>query len=261
MIPCRRCGRGRNGTSISARPLLYGGKTEGSTPFRFPSMSATSAIRCRRPDRRGQVRAAGADGACSSALRRPRSSPSTSAASIRAAALAMGGDWHDLGGGLTEGRFVSLQPLAHRSTIREARLGADWIAAILMREGVPITPEVKGAYLDGADVAGLRAGRNAPSPACAVLLQSNDLKQALRLIASAGLWPVARRRGRTSRQRDVRPFETEGANRTGAAPAVLPSYLFHRIGDRLDGRRRCSSSMKAGWRSTTRASPASSANG
>ncbi len=34
--------------------------------------------------------------------------------SIRAAALAMGGDWHDLGGGLTEGDdfSVSLQPLA-----------------------------------------------------------------------------------------------------------------------------------------------------
>jgi hypothetical protein len=34
MIPLSRCGRGRNGTSISQRPLLFG-KTEGSTPFRF----------------------------------------------------------------------------------------------------------------------------------------------------------------------------------------------------------------------------------
>ena len=34
--------------------------------------------------------------------------------SIRAASLAMSGDWHDLGGGLTEGdeASVSLQPLA-----------------------------------------------------------------------------------------------------------------------------------------------------
>lgn len=65
--------------------------------------------------------------------------------SIRAAALAMGGDWHDLGGGLTEGSdaSVSLQPLARIHDTCERAWAADWIVAILMREGITITPEAK----------------------------------------------------------------------------------------------------------------------
>ena len=65
--------------------------------------------------------------------------------SIRAAALACGGDWHDLGGGLTEGATdsVSLQPLARIQEVPERAWAADWIVAILMREGVTISPEVK----------------------------------------------------------------------------------------------------------------------
>src|SRR3546814_16760788 len=57
----------------------------------------------------------------------------------------MGGDWHDLGGGLTEGdeASVSLQPLARIDDTYERGWAADWIAAILGREGVPITPETK----------------------------------------------------------------------------------------------------------------------
>ena len=53
--------------------------------------------------------------------------------SIRAAALAMGGDWHDLGGGLTEGdeASVSLQPLARIDDSYERAWAADWIAATL----------------------------------------------------------------------------------------------------------------------------------
>ncbi len=63
--------------------------------------------------------------------------------SIRVASLAMGGDWHDLGGGLTEGdeASVSLQPLVRIDDTYERAWAADWIAAILGREGVPITPE------------------------------------------------------------------------------------------------------------------------
>src|SRR3546814_10714638 len=57
----------------------------------------------------------------------------------------MGGDWHDLGGGLTEGdeASVSLQPLARIDDTYERGWAAEWIAAILGREGVPITPETK----------------------------------------------------------------------------------------------------------------------
>ncbi|TJW58491.1 MAG: conjugal transfer protein TrbE, partial [Mesorhizobium sp.] len=65
--------------------------------------------------------------------------------SIRVASLAMGGDWHDLGGELTDGTeaSVSFQPLAGIAHTPERAWAADWIVAILTREGVIIRPEVK----------------------------------------------------------------------------------------------------------------------
>ena len=65
--------------------------------------------------------------------------------SIRAAALAMGGDWHDLGGALSDDAIepVALQPLAAISDPAEQIWAAEWVAAILSREGVTVTPEAK----------------------------------------------------------------------------------------------------------------------
>ncbi len=70
----------------------------------------------------------------------------------------------------------------------------------------------------------------------AVLLQSNALKQALQPYTVAGPWgrlldAESERLG----EAEVQAFETEGLIGAGAAPAV-PSYLFHRIEDRFDGR-------------------------
>jgi type IV secretion system protein VirB4 len=68
------------------------------------------------------------------------------------------------------------------------------------------------------------------------LLQSNALKPALRAYCIGG--PYGRLLDAESEHlgsADVQAFEIEGLVGTGAAPAVL-SYLFHRIGDRLDGR-------------------------
>ena len=222
---------------FDAPPLLYG-RTEGSTPFRF-SLHVGDV---------GHTLVVGPTGAGKSVLlalmalqfRRYEKSQVFAfdfGGSIRAAALAMGGDWHDLGGGLTEGAetSVSLQPLARIHDTYERAWAADWIVAILMREGIQITPEVK-EHLWSA----LTSLASAPIPertitGLAVLLQSNDLKQALRPYCVGGpygrlLDAEAEHLGEAS----VQAFETEGLVGTGAAPAVL-AYLFHRIGDRLDG--------------------------
>lgn len=68
-----------------------------------------------------------------------------------------------------------------------------------------------------------------------ITLQSNDLKQALRPYCVGG--PYGRLLDAETEHlgsAPVQAFEIEGLVGTGAAPAVL-SYLFHRIGDRLDG--------------------------
>ncbi|MCF1743065.1 conjugal transfer protein TrbE [Paradevosia shaoguanensis] len=223
---------------FGAPPLLYG-KTEGSTPFRLslhvgdvghtlvvgPTgagksvLLALMALQFRRYDR-SQVFAFDFGG------------------SIRAAALAMGGDWHDLGGGLTEGDdfSVSLQPLARIDDTYERAWAADWIVAILTREAIQITPEVKEHIWTALTSLASAPVEERTITGFAVLLQSNDIKQALRPYCVGGAYgrlldAEAEHLGSAS----VQAYEIEGLVGTGAAPAVL-SYLFHRIGDRLDGR-------------------------
>ena len=222
---------------FAAPPLLFG-KTEGSTPFRF-SLHVGDV---------GHTLVVGPTGAGKSVLlalmalqfRRYAGSQVFAfdfGGSIRAAALAMGGDWHDLGGGLTEGddESVSLQPLSRLAETAERAWAADWVVAILMREGVGITPEVKEHLWTAlTSLASAPVGERTIT-GLAVLLQSNDLKQALRPYCVGGAYgrlldAETEHLGEAS----VQAFETEGLIGTGAAPAVL-AYLFHRIEDRLDG--------------------------
>ncbi|SFX98169.1 type IV secretion system protein VirB4 [Paracoccus pantotrophus] len=223
---------------FDAPPLLYG-RTEGSTPFRF-SLHVGDV---------GHTLVIGPTGAGKSVLlalmalqfRRYAGSQVFAfdfGGSIRAAALAMGGDWHDLGGELTDASemSVSLQPLARIHETAERAWAADWIVAILRREAVEITPEVKELIWTAlTSLASAPVGERTIT-GLAVLLQSNELKQALRPYCVGGPWgrlldAEAEHLGNAS----VQAFEIEGLVGTGAAPTVL-SYLFHRIGDRLDGR-------------------------
>ncbi|AUN33239.1 MULTISPECIES: conjugal transfer protein TrbE [Alphaproteobacteria] len=222
---------------FAAPPLLFG-KTEGSTPFRF-SLHVGDV---------GHTLIVGPTGAGKSVLlalmalqfRRYAGAQVFAfdfGGSIRAAALAMGGDWHDLGGDLSDGSetSVSLQPLARIHDVPERAWAADWIVAILTREGVAITPEVKEhVWTALTSLASAPVEERTITGLC-VLLQSNDLKQALRAYCIGGpygrLLDAEREHLGTA---TVQAFETEGLIGTDAAPAVL-SYLFHRIEDRLDG--------------------------
>src|SRR5437899_12625698 len=129
-------------THLGAPPLFFG-RTEGSTPFRF-SLHVGDV---------GHTLVVGPTGAGKSVLlalmalqfrRYPtaRVFAFDFGGSIRAAALAMGGDWHDLGGALSEDAMepVALQPLAAIDDAGERAWAAQWVAAILAREGVTVTP-------------------------------------------------------------------------------------------------------------------------
>jgi type IV secretion system protein TrbE len=222
---------------FGAPPLLYG-KTEGSTPFRF-SIHVGDV---------GHTLVVGPTGAGKSVLlalmalqfRRYAGAQVFAfdfGGSIRAAAIAMGGDWHDLGGGPTEGSAdsVALQPLSRIDEAAERAWAADWIVAILMRETIQVTPEVKELIWTALSSLASAPTAERTMTGLSVLLQSNDLKQALRPYCVGG--PYGRLLDAESEHlgvATVQAFETEGLIGTAAAPAVL-SYLFHRIEDRLNG--------------------------
>ena len=222
---------------LGAPPLLFG-KTEGSTPFRF-SIHVGDV---------GHTLVVGPTGAGKSVLlalmalqfRRYAGAQVFAfdfGGSIRAAAIAMGGDWHDLGGGLTEGSAdsVALQPLSRIDEAAERAWAADWIVAILTRETIQVTPEVKELIWTALSSLASAPVAERTMTGLSVLLQSNDLKQALRPYCVGG--PYGRLLDAESEHlgvATVQAFETEGLIGTAAAPAVL-SYLFHRIEDRLNG--------------------------
>ncbi|HEV7252037.1 MAG TPA: conjugal transfer protein TrbE [Mesorhizobium sp.] len=239
MMPFSAVWAGRERDEHSDAPPLFLAKTEGSTPFRF-SLHVGDV---------GHTLVVGPTGAGKSVLlalmalqfRRYERSQVFAfdfGGSIRAAALAMGGDWHDLGGSLAEDATepVALQPLARIDQPDERAWAAEWVAAILAREGVGLTPEVKEHLWSALWSLASAPAAERTITGLSVLLQSNQLKQALRPYGVGGPWgrlldAEAERIG----EADTQAFETEGLIGTGAAAAVL-AYLFHRIEDRLDGR-------------------------
>ena len=221
-------------------PPLFFARTEGSTPFRF-SLHVGDV---------GHTLIVGPTGAGKSVLlalmalqfRRYAGAQVFAfdfGGSIRAAALAMGGDWHDLGGALADdvAEPVALQPLARIDDAGERAWAAEWVAALLAREGRHRHPGTEGASLVGADLARLGAGRRAhahrPFGSAAVERAEAGACSPIRVGGPWGrlLDAETERLG----EAEVQAFETEGLIGAGAAPAVL-SYLFHRIEDRLDGR-------------------------
>jgi type IV secretion system protein TrbE len=239
MMPFSAVWAGAERDEHFAAPPLFFARTEGSTPFRFalhvgdvghtlivgPTgagksvLLALMALQFRRYDG-AQVFAFDFGG------------------SIRAATQAMGGDWHDLGGALADdvAEPVALQPLARIDDARERGWAAEWVAMLLSREAVTVTPELKEYVWSALSSLASAPAAERTLTGLAVLLQSNALKQALQPFTVDGPWgrlldAESERLG----EAEVQAFETEGLIGSGAAAAVL-SYLFHRIEDRFDGR-------------------------
>ncbi|MCK1745229.1 conjugal transfer protein TrbE [Bradyrhizobium sp. 139] len=221
---------------LKAPPLFFA-KTEGSTPFRF-SLHVGDV---------GHTLVIGPTGAGKSvllalmALQFRRYGEAQIFAfdfggSIRASAIATGGDWHDLGGALESSEFVALQPLARIDDVGERGWASDWIASILTRERIEVTPETKDHVWSALTSLASAPVTERTLTGFSVLLQSNALKRALQPYCLGGPYALLldgeyERLGEAS----VQVFETDGLIGTSVAPAVL-AYLFHRIEDRFDGR-------------------------
>lgn len=219
-------------------PPLFLAKTDRSTPFRF-SLHVGDL---------GHTLIVGLTGAGKSVLlalialqfRRYAGARITAfdyGGSLRAATLACNGAWQDLGSGIadTDINAVALQPLADVDDTQARAWAADWLAQILAREQVRVTPEVK-EYLWTAVI----SLASAPKPErtisglCA-LLQSQQLKRALAPYCLGGPWGrLLDADTELLAASEFQCLETEGLIGTAAAPAVL-AYLFHKIEAQLDG--------------------------
>ena len=241
MIPLSAVWAGPEANEHLGGPPLFFARTEGSTPFRFSSHVGDV----------GHTLVVGPTGAGKSVLlafmalqfrRYPQAQVFAFdfGGSIRAATLAMGGDWHDLGGGLAgndgaANAAPSLQPLARIDEPGERAWAAEWLAGVLTREGVAVGPEIKELLWSALASLASAPVSERTLTGLTVLLQSSALKQALQPYTLDGPW------GRlldgdheALGTGSVQAFETEGLVGTAAAAAVL-AYLFHRIGDRLTG--------------------------
>ena len=220
-----------------APPLFYA-RTEGTTPFRFALHVGDV----------GHTLAVGPTGAGKSVLlafmamqfrRYPgaRIVAFDFGGSIRAAALACGGDWQDLGASLAADgeESVLLQPLAGIDDPATRAWAAGWLQAMLASEGVVLDPATKEQLWSALGSLASAPVSERTLTGLAVLLQSQPLKQALAPYCLGG--PFGRLLDAESERlgvSDFQAFETEGLTGSAAAPAVL-SYLFHRIEARLDG--------------------------
>jgi type IV secretion system protein TrbE len=239
MIPLSAVWAGPARDEHLGAPALFFARTEGATPFRF-SLHVGDV---------GHTLVVGPTGAGKSVLLalmalQFRRYPNAQVfafdfgGSIRAAALAMGGDWHDLGGALSDDATqpVALQPLALIDDAAERAWAAEWIANIIARETIVVTPEAKDHLWSALTSLASAPVAERTLTGLSVLLQSQMLKRALQPYCLGGpygrlLDAEAERLG----EAEAQAFETEGLIGTSAAPAVL-AYLFHRIEARLDGR-------------------------
>jgi len=223
---------------LGGPPLLMA-KTEGSTPFRL-SLHAGDV---------GHTLVVGPTGAGKSVLlallalqfRRyggARIVAFDLGGSIRAAALGMGGVFHDLGGVLRDAEQapVALQPLSRVDDPAERVWAAEWIAVLLAGQGVVVTPTVRDHVWSALASLASAPTEERTLTGLVALLPTLDLKSALTPYTLAGPW------GRlldadveALAAGAVQAFETEGLLGTPAASAVL-AYLFHRIERDLDGR-------------------------
>jgi type IV secretion system protein TrbE len=239
MIPLSAVWAGEARDHHLKAPPLFFAKTEGSTPFRF-SLHVGDV---------GHTLVVGPTGAGKSVLLalmalQFRRYPDAQVfafdfgRSMRAAALAMEGDWHDLGGAVAgeTDEFVSLQPLAGIDDISERGWAAEWVASILSREKIDVTPETKDHVWTALTSLASAPCEERTLTGLSVLLQSNVLKRALQPYCLGGPYDrLLDAENEHLGSSPVQVFETDGLIGTAVAPAVL-AYLFHRIEGRFDGR-------------------------
>jgi type IV secretion system protein VirB4 len=153
--------------------------------------------------------------------------------SARAAVLAMGGRSYDLA--LDKG--LSFQPLSTIDQPGSLAFALDWVLGLLANEGVEIKPDVKQSLWSALQSLSKVPQNERTLTGLSLLLQSNDLRQALQPFTLDGAY------GRLLdgdedgvRLSDVIHFEMEELLHHEKLVLPVLTYLFHKLEARFDGR-------------------------
>jgi type IV secretion system protein VirB4 len=152
--------------------------------------------------------------------------------SARATILGLGGEHYDLG---PDGS-VAFQPLARIDEEGMRAWASEWVVGLLIHEGVEATPEIKGAVWSALCSLASAPVDQRTLTGLALLLQSNQLRQALQPYLLGGacgrLLDADQDRLGTA---DVQGFEMEDLMHGRTAVLPVLSYLFRRLEDRFEG--------------------------
>ena len=153
--------------------------------------------------------------------------------SARAAMLAMGGAHLTLG---ADG-LPALQPLRAVDTEAGATFAAGWLAGLCESEGLSLDPALRSALWEAVQALASAPPEERTLTGLSLLLQSPQLKSALLPFTLQG--PYGRLLDGDHDTLDVSAltcFEMEDLLQSPAAAGPVLTYIFHRLGQRFDGR-------------------------
>jgi type IV secretion system protein TrbE len=153
--------------------------------------------------------------------------------SARAAALMMGGVALDL----SIGSGLAFQPLSDIDNAATRAFACDWVLALFAHEGIATDPAIKDQVWTALNSLATAPKVERTLTGLSLLLQSNQLRQALLPYTLEGPWGSLLD-GKDDRLSfaDVMHFELEGLMETKGLVLPVLIYLFHRLEARFDGR-------------------------
>jgi type IV secretion system protein TrbE len=153
--------------------------------------------------------------------------------SARAAALMMGGTALDL----SIGSGLAFQPLSDIDNAATRAFARDWVLSLIAHEGIANDPSIKEQVWTALTSLASAPKVERSLTGLSLLLQSNQLRQALQPYTLEGPWGNLLD-GKDDRLSfaDVMHLELEGLMETKGLVLPVLTYLFHRLETRFDGR-------------------------
>jgi type IV secretion system protein TrbE len=153
--------------------------------------------------------------------------------SARAAALMMGGSALDL----SIGPGLAFQPLSDIDNAATRSFARDWVLALIAHEGIAADPSIKEQVWTALTSLASAPRVQRTLTGLSLLLQSNQLRQALQPYTLEGPWGnLLDGKDDLLSFADVMHFELEGLMETKGLVLPVLTYLFHKLEARFDGR-------------------------